>query len=204
MTNFYTTGGTLPPDAPSYIPRQADTDLYQALKQGQFCYVLNSRQMGKSSLVAHVGNQLRQEGMKVAPLELQLTYTATPEQWYNALLTKMGRILGVKKQFDTFWRSNPNSTPVQRWMQAIFEVVLTHFKQPVILCIDEIDVVRSLPFSTDDFFAAIRSCYNERAHNPDLQRLTFCLVGTARPTDLITDKEWSRNNFPFYKIGFTV
>jgi len=48
MTNFYATGGTLPPDAPSYVPRQADTDLYNALKQGQFCYILNSRQMGKS------------------------------------------------------------------------------------------------------------------------------------------------------------
>jgi hypothetical protein len=189
MTNFYTTGGTLPPNAPSYVPRQADTDLYHALKQSEFCYVLNSRQMGKSSLVAHVAVKLRQEGLKVGPLELQLTYDAKPEQWYNSLLTKMGRILGVKKQLDTFWRNNPNLTPVQRWMQAIHEVVLTHFKQPVILCIDEIDVVRSLPFSTDDFFAAIRSCYNERAHNPDLQRLTFCLVGTARPTDLITDKQ---------------
>ncbi|OQY49287.1 MAG: hypothetical protein DRR08_17140 [Candidatus Parabeggiatoa sp. nov. 2] len=188
MADFYATGGTLPPNAPSYVPRQADTELYQALKQGQFCYILNSRQMGKSSLAAQVAAQLRQDGMKVVQFELQLTYDATPEQWYNTLLTKMGRMLGIRKQLDTFWRNNP-TTPVQRWMQAIHEVILTHFKQPVILCIDEIDIVRSLPFATDDFFAAIRSCYNERAQNPDLQRLTFCLVGTARPTDLMTDAQ---------------
>jgi hypothetical protein len=35
MTDFYfATGGTLPQNAPSYIPRQADTDLYETLKQG--------------------------------------------------------------------------------------------------------------------------------------------------------------------------
>jgi len=46
---FYVTGGTLPPSAPSYITRQADTDLYEALKDGQFCYVLNTRQIGRAS-----------------------------------------------------------------------------------------------------------------------------------------------------------
>ncbi|MFN6567335.1 hypothetical protein [Dendronalium sp. ChiSLP03b] len=32
------------------MTRQADGDLYAGLKAGDFCYVLNSRQMGKSSL----------------------------------------------------------------------------------------------------------------------------------------------------------
>jgi len=189
MTNFYATGGTLPPDARSYAPRKADTDLYQALKQGQFCYILNSRQMGKSSLTVQVANRLREDGIVVVIVELSGFGTQlTIEQWYNSLLTKMGRNLGIKKQLDTFLRNNP-TTPVQRWMQAIQEVVLTHFKQSIILCFDEIDIVRSLPFATDDFFAAIRSCYNERAQNPDLQRLTFCLVGTASPTDLMANAQ---------------
>jgi hypothetical protein len=56
---------------------------------------------------------------------------------------------------------------------------------PLVLFIDELDVVRSLPFSTDEFFAAIRECYNRRTEEPELNRVTFCLLGVASPSDLI-------------------
>jgi hypothetical protein len=34
--SFYITGGTLPPDARSYVERQADRDLLAALREGQY------------------------------------------------------------------------------------------------------------------------------------------------------------------------
>ena len=58
---------------------------------------------------------------------------------------------------------------------------------PVVIFIDEIDATRSLPFSADEFFAAIRELYNERAEFAELNRLTFCLLGVATPSDLIQD-----------------
>src|SRR5437867_3385491 len=63
----------------------------------------------------------------------------------------------------------------------------TRIAGPVVLFIDEIDAVRSLPFSTDEFFAAIRECYNRRSQDPAFERLTFCLLGVATPSDLIQD-----------------
>lgn len=48
----YITGGTLPPDAAVYQERAADSELLSLCLDGQFAYVLTSRQMGKSSLMA--------------------------------------------------------------------------------------------------------------------------------------------------------
>src|SRR5207302_3956006 len=90
--------------------------------------------------------------------------------------------------------------PLQRWMAALREVVLNAFPaaptaqrselpgtHSIVLFIDEIDAVRSLPFSTDEFFAAIRECYNRRTEDPELRRVTFCLLSVATPSDLIRD-----------------
>jgi hypothetical protein len=39
----------------------------------------------------------------------------------------------------------------------------------------------------DEFFAAIRECYNARTEEAEFNRLTFCLLGVATPADLIRD-----------------
>src|SRR5262249_20692186 len=39
----------------------------------------------------------------------------------------------------------------------------------------------------DEFFAAIRECYTRRSEDPAYNRLTFCLLGVATPSDLIQD-----------------
>src|SRR2546428_5914319 len=186
--SFYVTGGTLRLDAPSYVERQADRDLFESLLQGEFCYVLTSRQMGKSSLMVRTANKLRSQGAHVIALDLSaIGQNLTPAQWYNGLLTSMGDQLGLEDELEQFWIANERLSPVQRWFSSIRKAVLAWRRGKVVLFLDEIDSVRSLPFSTDEFFAAIRECYNRRSEDPEFSRLTFCLLGVATPSDLIRD-----------------
>lgn len=187
-SSFYVIGGTLERNAASYVPRQADIDLYNGLTQGRFCYVLTSRQMGKSSLMVRTAARLREEGVAVAILDLTaIGQNLTAEQWYDGLLARIGRQLDLEDELEDFWLDQEKVGPLQRWMNAVREVVLTRYTGRVVIFVDEIDTVRSLPFSTDEFFAGIREFYNRRTEDAELARLTFCLLGVATPSDLIRD-----------------
>ena len=188
IENFFVTGGTLRYDAPSYVERQADRDLYDGLTKGEFCFGLTSRQMGKSSLMVRTAQKLRHHGIQVAVLDLTAVgQNLTPEQWYDGLVLRLGTQLRLEDELDEFWRRTERFGPAQRFFTAIREVALSKQSGALVIFVDELDTVRSLPFSTDEFFAAIRECYNRRTQDPEFNRLTFCLLGVATPSDLIRD-----------------
>src|SRR5262249_35428695 len=111
----------------------------------------------------------------------------SPEQWYDGLRDLLGQQLDLEDELEAFWQAEARLGPLQRWMKALREVVLARIPGRIVLFLDEIDAVRSLPFSTDEFFVGIRECYNRRTEEPAFQRLTFCLLGVASPSDLIQD-----------------
>jgi len=66
----YKVGGGLPINAPSYVFRKADSQFYQRLKAGNFCFVFNCRQMGKTSLLNQTMKRLQDEGFACAKIDL--------------------------------------------------------------------------------------------------------------------------------------
>lgn len=196
-STFFVIGGTLGRDTPSYVPRAADERLFGALARGEYCYVLTSRQMGKSSLMVRTASRLREHGVTVAVLDLtSLGVNLTPEQWYDGLLARIGRQLDREDEVEKAWLDDARAGagPLERWLHAMETTVLGTGDERIVIFIDEIDVVRSLPFSADEFFAAIRHCYNRRATEGPWQRLTFCLLGVATPSDLISDARMTSFN----------
>ncbi len=190
----YSVGGCLQADAPNYVVRQADKDLYQALQTREFCYIFSARQMGKSSLLVRVKDRLQQGGSRCAYLDMTRLGSGglTQSQWYAGLLMSLLQSLGLAKQFNfrDWWQADSDLTLVQRLNQLVEEVLIPDPEgPPLYIFIDEIDSLLSLNFSTDDFFAWMRSCYNQRAHDPRYHRLTFALFGVATPSDLIADKQ---------------
>ncbi|MBD2209947.1 GUN4 domain-containing protein [Nostoc linckia FACHB-104] len=192
MTNDqYIFSGSLPENASTYVTRQADSDLYAGLKAGKFCYVLNSRQSGKSSLRVRTMQRLREEGVQCAAIDLSAggIQNVPPEQWYADLIDNLIETFDLDVDFGDWWEANQLNSLVTRFRKFLEEILLVEVKENIVIFIDEIDSVLSLKFPTDDFFALIRACYNKRVDNPEYNRLTFCLLGVASPSNLIEDKQ---------------
>jgi WD40 repeat protein len=203
----YKVGGCLDYNDLTYVVRRADSDLYNALKAGEFCYVLNSRQMGKSSLRVRVMKNLQAEGTACASIALTLlgSDSLDAEKWYAGIASELldGLHLSGEVNFKAWWGERDFLPPVQRFRQLIEDLVFANIPPyfplhsqaeagneggSLVIFIDDIETCLKIPFK-DDFFAFIRACYNKRADNPAYNRLTFCLLGVATPADLIADRE---------------
>lgn len=191
-SSYHHLGGSLSFDDPTYVVRNADQNLYESLYKGDFCYVLNSRQMGKSSLRVRVMQRLEGEGFACGVVDLSAMGTeSTASAWYKGIAYRILRNFPATRSFNWrgWWEEHNFLSPVQQFGELINEVLLTQVEGNIVIFIDEIDSVLSCQFATDDFFSWIRSCYNHRADNPEYRRLTFCLLGVATPSDLIQDKK---------------
>jgi AAA-like domain len=127
LGHFYAIGGTLRGDAPSYVEREADIRLYSSLREGEFCYVLTARQMGKSSLMVRTAGRLRADGTAVVVFDLTaLGQNLGIEQWYMGLLDRVGEQLRLEAEVEDEWLKHHSLGPLQRWMTVLQKIVVRH------------------------------------------------------------------------------
>ncbi|AFY48830.1 hypothetical protein Nos7524_3023 [Nostoc sp. PCC 7524] len=198
--NYYKVGGSLSPEHPSYVKRQADEELYTSLKNGDFCCVFNSRQMGKSSLRVQIRKKLEEEGINCTSIDMTTIGSSdhTAESFYAGITFELwSGFLDDVSRFYEWWQQHQVLSPLQRLSQFIDKVLLTEASQNIVIFIDEIDNLINRE-TKDEFLEFIRACYNQRADKPKYKGLTFCLLGVVTPSDL-KDKQ----GIPF-NIGRTI
>ena len=183
----FVAGGAVQAGDGIYLEREADRELLKRCLDGDFTYVLTSRQMGKSSLMYRVAGQLVDAGARPVIIDLtELGAQTTADQWFKGFLVLVQEQLKLPGHASAWWDEHADYGFAQRLIRYLREVALVERTERLVLFVDEIDTTLRLDF-TDDFFAAIRFLYQSRAKDPELLRISFVLIGVATPNDLIKD-----------------
>ena len=186
-SRFQYTGGLL--ERSIYVERPADRLLPEALFAGEYCHILAPRQIGKTSLCFRAARKLTRQGVRCALVDVTAAGTpSSAEEWYFGLVDEIARRLRLPDPLDA-WQRRPGVAPAQRFRDFLRGLVEEDPSgPPLVVFLDEIEMVRLAPVDVDDFLLILRSFHEERGQSPALGRLTFCLIGVTTPNDLIKNK----------------
>ena len=181
-SKYFVVGGPVEPDRECYIVREADALFYARLLEDDYCYVLAPVHTGKTSLMAHTALRLRGDGIRVATVDLaQISGRDSTDdvgRWYYSIAYRIIRELRIRSDMQTWWQERSGLTNMQRLREFFLEVVLENTEEHVVIFFDRIEAVVGRP-SARELLAAVRACYDARAMEPEYQRLTFAMLGSA-------------------------
>ncbi len=137
LSEFFVVGGTLRNNAPSYVQRPADDELYFFTRAHKLCYVLTPRQMGKSSLMVRTARRLRAEGVKTAIVDLTSIGTnVTLDQWYLGFSRRVASGLRLRMDLESWWEERGGISPVQRFNDFLHDVALATIPEQIVILIE--------------------------------------------------------------------
>lgn len=201
--------GTMHPESPFYVEREADSRCWQHLTSGyaETLYIQAPRQTGKSSLIKRMFHRIHTETNQV-PLFVDLQ--AFPHQllqdesaFLRELCTTLSEAAGVENKVETYWRGHRAS--LKKCTRYVEKHLATAIDKPFIIALDEANRLIDCPFR-DNFFGMIRSWHNRRSDGDAFSQLTLILSSANEPYLLIKDQRQSPFNVasPIYLFSFTL
>ncbi|WP_413161026.1 AAA-like domain-containing protein [Capilliphycus salinus ALCB114379] len=176
LTNLLQTTlkGQLSLDSPFYIYRPpAEKFLIQEMMQpGALIRVRAPRQFGKTSLIARGLNSAQEQEFRTAVVSLQLADSGIFEslnQFLQWLCVMVSRSLGLPHNLEEYW--NPMFGSSYSCSEYFESYLLAVSDRPLLLVLDEVNIVFNYPQIATDFFGMLRAWYEQSRHNAPLSEL---------------------------------
>lgn len=162
-----------------YVERPGiDQRCYEELiKPGALIRIKAPRQMGKTSLLARIIDQATQLDYTAVSLSFQLADNkifADLDQFLRWFCANISLQLGLPEKLADYWSPILGSKVA---CKSYFErYLLANITSPLVLGLDEVDVVFKYPELAADFFGLLRACHEDAKNRKIWQKLRLVVV----------------------------
>ena len=160
-------GGAVPLTSGLYVERYStetgkanitiEADCFEEITQpGALIRIKAPRQMGKTSLMARILHHAESQGYQIIVVSMQLadsTMFSDLEELLRWLCSQVGRRLQRLDQLASYWKSTKG---IKDRCNNFFECLLKEIDEPIVLALDEVDLVFPHGVVADDFFGLLR------------------------------------------------
>lgn len=149
------------------------------LEPGALVRLKAPRFSGKTTLVSTVLNQVASQHYRIVQLSLEMadrnTHFTDLARFLRWLCLNVSRELGLPNRLDDYWNAEDMGVKVS-CTAYVEEYLLRQSNAPLILCLDDVDLLFPHPEIYEDFFGLLRSWY-EKARTRDVwARLRLIIV----------------------------
>lgn len=175
---------------------------YQTIKQpGSFISIKSPSFIGKTYLVTRVLNQLARQNYRTVSLSFELadihTHFTDINKFLRWFCINVSRELGLASELDKYWNEEGIGAKVS-CTKYFEEYLLPIAENPLILCLDDVDLLFPYPQIYEDFFSLLRSWYEKAKSHRLWKNLRLIIVhSTAAYTRL-------NINQPLFNVGLPI
>jgi hypothetical protein len=170
------------PNTPNiYVRRpEIETICYETLLQpGSLIRVKAPSFMGKTSLMIQVLHHLEQKGYRSVILSFELadrnTHFTQLNKFLRWLCSNISRELGLLSELDEYWDEEGIGAKVS-CTTYFEEYLLVAIDSPLVLCLDNVDLLFPYPEIYEDFFGLLRSWYEKARSRQIWKKLRLVLI----------------------------
>lgn len=180
--------GVIDIDSKHYIARPADAELKMLIGQPRsFPYILEPRQMGKSSLLVRIAEHARASGPLSLYIDLQLDGSDV-RRTYESFAKWLAELITIEAGLDPHFHLGAfsSSLPPGRKLTVFIDTILTALHHNLLLFFDEVDLLLDTPWGID-FMALLRAWHGKGAVSLLWRnRLNIIMSGSSEPHYLLS------------------
>ncbi len=170
--------GVVRPQSPFYVTRKEDSIALASIGQrGGIITIKGPNQIGKTSLLYQTIEAAKRAQKRVVLIDFQTldkTVLEDADRFFRAFCQLITAELEIE---DRAWNARlPSGANCTRSIEHVLKIL----DSPLVLAMDEVDVLFEASFG-QDFFSMLRAWHNRRGFDPGWDRLDLLLVISTEP-----------------------